>query len=177
LNPQLEIDSHLQEEAPVNAIDLLEQQHREVKTLFNRYEKATALVEKRRLFEQIADDLAVHTAIEEKHFYPATRSARTQDLLQEAAEEHLQAKRIIADLLEMDVDDARFDAKMTVLREELDHHVEKEESELFPKVEKMLADDELEDLGVVMEDLAGELNEDGSPRDQMPAETGEAASI
>jgi hemerythrin superfamily protein len=161
----------------VNAIDLLEQQHREVKALFKKYEKSEAPAEKRRLFEQIADDLAVHAAIEEKHFYPATKSARTADLLQEAVEEHLQAKRIIADLLEMDADDAQFDAKMTVLREEIDHHVEEEENELFPKVEKLLADDELEDLGMVMEDLAEELKEGGSPRKQVPAETGEAAPI
>jgi hemerythrin superfamily protein len=161
----------------MNAIDLLEQQHREVKTLFKKFAKAQARAEKRRLFEQIADDIAVHTAIEEKHFYPATKSARSGDSLQEAVEEHLQAKRLITDLLEMDVDDSQFDAKMIVLREEIDQHVEEEESELFPKVEKLLADDELEDLGMVMEDLADELREGGSPRDQMPAETGEAAPI
>jgi hemerythrin superfamily protein len=161
----------------VNAIDLLEQQHREVKTLFQKYEKAASAEEKQRLFEQIADDLAVHTAIEEKHFYPATKSARTLDLLQEAVEEHLQAKRIIADLLEMEPDDARFDAKMIVLQEEIEHHVEEEESELFPKVQGLLGEDELEDLGMVMEDLAEELKEDGSPRDNMPAETGEAAPL
>jgi hemerythrin superfamily protein len=97
--------------------------------------------------------------------------------LQEAVEEHLAAKRIIADLLAMDVDDAQFDAKMTVLREEIDHHVEEEESELFPQVKKLLAEDELEDLRIVMEDLAEELREDGAPRAQVPAETGEAAPI
>ena len=161
----------------MNAIDLLEQQHREVKTLFKKYGNAVAADEKRRLFEQIADDLAIHTAIEEKHFYPATKSARTIDLLQEAVEEHLQAKRIIADLLEMDADDAQFDAKMEVLREEIDHHVEEEESELFPKVQRLLGDDELEDLGMVMEDLAQELKEDGSPRETVPFETGEAAPL
>jgi hemerythrin superfamily protein len=161
----------------VNAIDLLEQQHREVKTLFQKYEKAASAEEKQRLFEQIADDLAVHTAIEEKHFYPATKSARTLDLLQEAVEEHLQAKRIIADLLDMDPEDARFDAKMIVLQEEIEHHVEEEESDLFPKVQGLLGEDELEDLGMVMEDLAEELKEDGSPRDNMPAETGEAAPL
>jgi hemerythrin superfamily protein len=161
----------------VNAIDLLEQQHREVKALFKKYDKASASDEKRRLFEQIADDLAVHTAIEEKHFYPATKSARTLDLLQEAVEEHLQAKRVIADLLDMDVGDDQFDAKMTVLQEEIEHHVEEEESDLFPKVQKLLSADELDDLGMVMEDLAEELKEDGSPREQVPAETGEAAPL
>jgi hemerythrin superfamily protein len=161
----------------VNAIDLLEQQHKEVKALFAKYEKADSPDLKRKLFEQIADDLAVHAAIEEKHFYPATKAARTAELLQEAVEEHLAAKRIIADLLEMDVDDAQFDAKMTVLEEEIEHHVEEEEGELFPKVKRMLAEDELEDLGIVMQDLADELKEDGAPRAAVPAETGEAAPI
>jgi hemerythrin superfamily protein len=161
----------------VNAIDLLAQQHREVKALFTKFETASSAEEKQKLFEQIADDLAVHTAIEEKHFYPATRSARTDDLLQEAVEEHLQAKRVIADLLEMQIDDAQFDAKMTVLREEIEHHVEEEEGELFPKVKRLLSEDELDDLGTVMEDLADELKEEGAPRAQVPAETGDAAQI
>jgi hemerythrin superfamily protein len=161
----------------VNAIDLLEQQHREVKALFAKYGKAASVDAKRRLFEQIADDLAVHAAIEEKHFYPATRSARTEDVLQEAVEEHLQAKRLIADLLELEVEDAQFDAKMRVLEEEIEHHVEEEEDELFPQVRNLLADDELDDLGTVMEDLADELREDGAPRAHVPAETGEAAQL
>jgi hemerythrin superfamily protein len=161
----------------VNAIDLLAQQHREVKALFHKFEEASSAEEKQKLFEQIADDLAVHTTIEEKHFYPATRSARTDDLLQEAVEEHLQAKRVIADLLEMEIDDAQFDAKMTVLREEVEHHVAEEEGELFPKVKRLLSEDELDDLGTVMEDLAEELKEEGAPRAQVPAETGDAAQI
>jgi hemerythrin superfamily protein len=161
----------------VNAIDLLALQHREVKALFAKFESASSADEKQKLFEQIADELAVHTTIEEKHFYPATRSARTDDLLQEAVEEHLQAKRVIADLLEMEIDDAQFDAKMTVLREEVEHHVAEEEGELFPKVKQLLSEDELDDLGTVMEDLADELKEDGAPRAQVPAETGDAAQI
>jgi len=74
------------------------------------------ILDLRKKFEQIADDLAVHAAIEEKHFYPATKSARTEDLLQEAVEEHLSVKRIIADLLEMDPAEAQFDAKIGIGR-------------------------------------------------------------
>ena len=64
-----------------------------MKQLFKKCEKASG-ESKRQLFEQIADALAVHASLEEKHFYPATRSARTEDLLQEAVEEHLSVKRI-----------------------------------------------------------------------------------
>jgi len=160
----------------VNAIELLEAQHEEVESLFDRIEKANGEA-KRQLFEEIADDLAVHAAIEEKHFYPATRAARTEGLLQEAVEEHLSVKRIIADLLEMDPGEAQFDAKIAVLKEQVMHHVGEEEGELFPKVRKLLSEDELEDLGVVMEDLAEELKEGGAPRAAVPAETGEAAPL
>ena len=160
----------------MDAIELLESQHEEVKELFEKCEKASGEA-KRQLFEKIADALAVHAAIEEKHFYPATKSARTEELLQEAVEEHLSVKRIIADLLEMDPAEAQFDAKITVLQEQVEHHVEEEEGDLFPKVRKMVDKEALFDLGVVMEDMANDLKAGGSPRDAVPAETGEAAPI
>jgi len=160
----------------MEAIELLKTQHQEVKGLFKRMEKAEE-DEKQDLFEQLADALAVHTAIEEKHFYPATRNARTGELLQEAVEEHFSVKRLIADLMEMSADDPQFDAKLSVLEEQIDHHVEEEEKELFPKVRKMLAKEELEDLGMVMEDMAEELKSSGAPRVSVPAETGSAAPL
>ncbi|HEY4731397.1 MAG TPA: hemerythrin domain-containing protein, partial [Myxococcales bacterium] len=73
--------------------------------------------------------------------------------------------------------DPQFDAKVTVLQEQIEHHVEEEEKELFPKVRKMLGKEELEDLGVVMEDMAEELKASGSPRESVPAETGSAAPL
>ena len=160
----------------MNAIELLEKQHKEVKGLLDKCEKAEG-EEKRALFEKIADDLAIHAAIEEQHFYPATKAARTEELLHEAVEEHLSVKRIIADLLEMEPSDAQFDAKIQVLKEQVEHHVEEEEGELFPKVKKLLSEDDLDDLGIVMEDMAEDLRESGAPREQVPAETGEAAPV
>jgi hemerythrin superfamily protein len=160
----------------VDAIELLKGQHQEVKALFKKIEKAEDDA-KEELFEQIADALAVHAAIEEKHFYPATKNARTEELLQEAVEEHLAVKRIIADLLKMSPGDPQFDAKIAVLKENVEHHVEEEEGDLFPKASKMLKKDELEDLGVVMEDLAEELKASGAPRESVPAETGAAAPL
>ena len=160
----------------MNAIDLLKQQHREVERLFKKIEKAGP-EEKEKLFDELADALAVHAAIEEQHFYPATKDARTEELLEEAVEEHLSVKRIIADLLEMEPDDAQFDAKMKVLQEQVEHHVEEEEKELFPKVQKLHSKDELEDLGVLMEQTAEELKEQGAPRMDVPKETGTAAPL
>jgi hemerythrin superfamily protein len=160
----------------VDAIKLLERQHQQAKELFRKIEKAGP-DEKERLFDELADALAVHAAIEEQHFYPATKDARTEEMLQEAVEEHLSVKRIIADLLEMEPDDAQFDAKIRVLREQVDHHVEEEEGALFPKVRKLHSKDEMEDLGILMEETAKELRQQGAPRMEVPKETGAAAPL
>ena len=159
----------------MNAIEMLKQQHREVEKLFEKIDKAEG-AEKKALADEISDKLAVHAAIEEQHFYPATKNARTEDLLREAVEEHLSAKRLIADLLDCEPEDEQFDAKIRVLKEQIDHHVEEEEGELFPKVQKLFSKDELEDLAVVMEDAAREL-EEGVPRESVPAQTGSPAPI
>jgi hemerythrin superfamily protein len=166
----------LQEARTVDALKLLKTQHDEAKQLFKKIEKAEG-DEKGELFDELADALAVHATIEEKHFYPATKNARTEELLQEAVEEHLNAKRVIADLLEMSPSDEQFDAKVKVLQEMIEHHIEEEEGELFPKVKKLLSADELEDLGVVMEDMAEDLKAQGAPRENVPAETGAAAPL
>src|SRR5256885_14725071 len=95
---------------PMNAIDLLKKQHEEAKELLSSLEEAE-VEEKEELFEKLADALAAHAAIEERHFYPATKDDRTEELLQEAVEEHLSVKRLIADLLDMPPSEAQFDAK------------------------------------------------------------------
>ena len=160
----------------MDAIDLVMIQHEEAKALFKKIERAED-DEKQDLFERVADALAVHATIEEKQFYPATRNARTEEMLQEAVEEHLAAKRLIADLLEMTPDDPQFDAKIAVLKEQVEHHIEEEEQELFPEVRRMFKADELEDLGVAMEDMAEDLKAEGAPRESVPAETGSAAPL
>jgi hemerythrin superfamily protein len=160
----------------MSAIDMLEAQHREVEDLFAQFEEASA-GKKHDIFLQIADKLAVHAAIEEKHFYPAAKTEDTEDLLLEAAEEHLSVKRIIADLLEDDVDEETLEAKVKVLQEQVEHHVEEEEEELFPKVEALLDETTLNALEQEMTATQEELLAKGNPRDQVPRETGEAAPI
>jgi hemerythrin-like domain-containing protein len=163
----------------MNAIKLLEQQHRQVEKLFEQFENASdkAKKSKLQLCQKISDMLAVHATIEEKIFYPATKDARTEELLHEAVEEHLSAKRILADLLEMDEIDDQAEAKMSVLKEQIEHHVQEEEQELFPKVKKLLDAERLEELGEEMQAMADELMESGEPRMQIPNETGDAAPI
>jgi hemerythrin superfamily protein len=163
----------------MDAIELLEQQHREVEELFEKFEKAgdKARKTKEKLCREISDKLAMHAEIEEKLFYPESKMEDTEEILRESVEEHLGVKRILADLLETEVADEQFDAKMKVLKEQVEHHVEEEEEELFPKVKKALSEEELEDLGARMEELAEELMSQGSPSKDIPNQTDAPSQI
>jgi hemerythrin superfamily protein len=165
----------------VNALKLLESQHREVEDLFEEFESAGegAKRTKERVFRQIADALAIHTEIEEKIFYPEVKEASSEieDLLRESVEEHLAAKRIVADLMAIDAGDQQFDAKVQVLKENVEHHVEEEESELFPKVKKACEEETLEDMGNRMQQMVQDLEAEGAPSKEIPDQTDEAAPI
>jgi hemerythrin superfamily protein len=161
----------------VNALDLLETQHRDAEALIEKIEKTDDIDKKTELFEQLADSLAAHATIEEKLFYPAVMAKQTRELLVESVEEHLSVKRVLADMLELDPHDEHFDAKLSVLKEQIDHHAhEEEEAELFPKVKKLLDADELESLGNQMMAMFEDLLEQ-QPRSNVPAETGAPAPI
>lgn len=160
----------------VNAIDLLESQHREVEELFQQLEDNEDDETAEQLFIQIADKLAVHAKIEELHFYPAVKERRTEDILLEALEEHLAAKRIIADLLDMDSSDEQFEPKCKVLQEVIEHHVEEEEGELFPKVKKLFSNDEL--VAIAQEMMATQAELEGKdPRLDVPKEIAAAPAL
>jgi hemerythrin superfamily protein len=163
----------------VNAIDLLEQQHREVEELFEEFEGAgeRAMKNKERLCREISDALAIHAEIEEKLFYPESKQENTEEVLRESVEEHLAMKRILADLLESSASDEQFEAKMTVLKEQVEHHVEEEEKDLFPKVRKSCSKEELEDLGERMQTMVEELEAEGQPSKQIPGQTDSPAHI
>ena len=160
----------------MNAIELLKSQHREVEHLFSKIESARGTKNRRAAFEAVADRLAGHAAIEEHQFYPGVKAKRTEDILLESLEEHLGIKRVLADLLELSADDHTFDAKVKVLKEQVEHHVKEEEHDLFPKVRKLLSKEELESLGERMEAEFAKL-EAGHPRTKVPSETKHATSI
>jgi hemerythrin superfamily protein len=145
----------------MDAIGLLEQDHRTVESLFKRFESLgeRAQQAKKKVAEKIIRELAVHAAIEETLFYPAVRAAAkaketrmnaaADDLVLESLEEHHIVKWTLSELEKMDPGNERFDAKMKVLMESVRHHVEEEEQDLFPKARKMLKDVS-EDLGAAM---------------------------
>jgi len=161
----------------MDAIKMLKKQHREVEALFKELEKAKSANPRRKVFEKLADALAVHATIEERHFYPAAKKKQTEEMVLEAAEEHLEMKRVIADLLELEPSDPVFMAKVSVLKEDVMHHVEEEEGELFPKVQKLLEDEELEAIAAAMQETAEVLQREGVPRMSVPSETSEAAHV
>jgi hemerythrin superfamily protein len=141
---------------PADAIKLLKDDHKEVKTYFKQYESLEDDAEKQALADKICKALTVHAQIEEEIFYPAAREAiDDDDLLDEAEVEHASAKQLIAEIQGMMAGDRLFDAKVTVLGEYIDHHVEEEESEMFP--ESRDSDLDLKALGVQLAERKAEL--------------------
>jgi hemerythrin superfamily protein len=141
---------------PADAIKLLKDDHKEVKTYFKQYETLEDEAEKEALAEKICKALTVHAQIEEEIFYPAAREAiDDDDLLDEAEVEHASAKQLIAEIQAMQASDRLFDAKVTVLGEYIDHHVKEEENEMFP--ESRESDLDLKALGVQLAQRKAEL--------------------
>ncbi len=138
----------------MDAIKLLKDDHKTVKDLFRKFEKAGdgARAEKRRLVDRIVEELSIHAVIEEQLFYPVARATvpGTDDLTLESLEEHGVVKWLLADLDKMDPTEERFDAKVTVMIENVRHHIEEEEGEFFPKVRDELGRKALNDLGDAM---------------------------
>ncbi len=138
------------------AIAFLMRQHREVEDLFDRYENAEDDTQKGELTEKICLMLAVHAKIEEELLYPvAKESIEEPDLVDEAAVEHATAKDLIAQIETMRVGEGLYDAKVKVLGEYISHHVEEEETELFPQLKR--TDVDLETIAARLESRAEEL--------------------
>ena len=158
-----------------DAVELLTAQHEDVDELLEQLEQGEG--NRRELFMELANNLAAHATIEEKLFYPAVMAKSTNNLLQESVEEHLAIKRVLADLITMKLDKEQFDAKLSVLKEQVSHHAHKEEEDkLFPKVKSMFSADERAALGgemlAMFEDLMA-----NNPARNVPAETEVAAPL
>ena len=135
----------------MNAISLLMKDHKNVKALFAQYEGLSdrSFATKKKLADHICHELTVHTQVEEEIFYPAVRRPiHDGDLMDEAVVEHASAKELIAQILSMEPTEDLYDAKVTVLSEQIEHHVKEEEGDMFPKVRKTAVD--LDALGEQM---------------------------
>ena len=145
----------------MDATKILEKQHRAVEKLFKQAERSEEPSECLDLIREIVAKLDQHTRLEEEIFYPAVRrlgSDKVEDMILEAYEEHHVVKTMMRELCEADPSDERFAAKVTVLKELVQHHVEEEEEEMFKQARK-LGRDELEALGDELARRAGEGDE------------------
>lgn len=137
-----------------DAIVLLKQDHKEIRTCFKDFEKAgeNATATKGRLVERMIELLTVHTYIENEVMYPRVRELlpELEDDIDESYEEHHVADLLVAELAAMKPDADRFDAKTTVLIESVRHHIEEEEGEWFPKVREALGRTQLQEIGAAM---------------------------
>jgi hemerythrin-like domain-containing protein len=135
----------------MDAITMLKDDHRTVEDLFKRFEKAgdRAFTTKRRLVDKMIEALSQHAAIEEQLFYPTTRATVSgiDDVVLESIEEHHIVKWVLSELEGMDPRAESFEAKVTVLIENVRHHVKEEEKEYFPKVRSELGRRSLGELG------------------------------
>lgn len=161
----------------LDALELLADQHEEVERLIEQLEDADDSDRKAELFRELADKLAAHATIEEKIFYPAMMADKTRELLVESTEEHLSVKRLLADMMTLDVADEHFTAKLTVLKEQVRHHAhDEEEDQLFPIVRRLFSRDELAAIGNELLAMFDQLIS-REPRRNVASETSHAAPL
>ena len=139
----------------MNAFQLLKEDHKKVDGLFKQLEPTTERAEKTRteLFAKLKEELDVHARIEETIFYPAIKqAAETREIVLEGFEEHHVVKMILKELDEVPVDTEQWTAKLKVLQENVEHHVEEEEGEMFQKARQVLTEEQINRLGAQMEE-------------------------
>ncbi|MEX2546779.1 MAG: hemerythrin domain-containing protein [Chloroflexota bacterium] len=151
----------------MDAITLLKKDHELVKKLLAEGEETTERAEKTRteLFARLKSELQIHERIEEEVLYPALRdNPKSEEIAYEAYEEHHVVDTILEELETTPTDSPEWLAKFTVAKENLEHHIEEEEGELFPKARQILSDDQLERMGARMEEIKSLAKQvDGKP--------------
>jgi TolA-binding protein len=135
--------------------DLLKEDHDRVKGLFEQIEDSEDDAESREeLFSQIREDLEIHMEGEETYLYPALEEHEdTKELALEAYEEHHVAKTVLSEVIELDQEDERWKAKMKVLKELIEHHIQEEEGELFKLTKKVLPKETIQEISDSIEQL------------------------
>ena len=138
----------------MDAITLLKQDHKTVRGLFAQFEKATGGARREAIVAEIIRELTVHAEVEEEVFYPAVRREvpDVEDDILESYEEHRVAVWLMDQLEGLSPDDERYEARVMVFKEIVDHHVKEEEEQWFPKVRKHLGRKELGALGLALEE-------------------------
>jgi hemerythrin-like domain-containing protein len=138
----------------MDAFELLKKDHEKVSAIFEKLEPTTERATKTReeLFVQLKQELDIHANVEETILYPVLkREAETRDITFEAYEEHSIVKQLLTELEALPVDQEQWTAKLKVLKENVEHHVEEEESEMFKMAREALSQEQIEDLGTRIE--------------------------
>jgi hemerythrin superfamily protein len=134
----------------MDAIQALKDDHRAIEALFRKFQQAgrKAKRQKKKLVEQMVEELSLHADVEEQVFYPTVRQATNDsEIVFEALEEHGLVKPLLKELRAMDPHEERFDAKVNVLIDAVRHHVREEERQMLPKIRALLTKNQLEELG------------------------------
>lgn len=134
-----------------NAIQMLQKDHDEIRDLFEKYERENE-EKKKELSEEIFENLDAHMDLEEEIFYPAVENAGKTEMIAEAVAEHEVIKDLIEDLQDLDFSDQQYSAKFNVMRENVEHHLQEEESRIFDFAKNHLAG-KLDELAAEMVDL------------------------
>lgn len=157
-----------------DALQMLADDHRTVEALFEKYDNARGEAAQKKIVQQICQELTIHAMVEEQVFYPAIRDVVDDDMMDEAQVEHDSAKTLILSLQQGSPSDAYYDAKVSVLKEQVEHHVYEEERQrgsIFAQVRK--ADIDLVALGAQMAELKAQLmaqaKAEGLPRPELIA--------
>lgn len=149
----------------MNVIELLKKDHETVSGLFKSFESAKESEDgsqKEQIVGRICEALSAHATVEEELFYPAVAARaqedeKAEDNVKEANEEHALVKMLVGELEGMSADDEQFDAKVKVLKDVVEHHVEEEEGQLMPRAKKLLSSQELDQIGSQVETRKEEL--------------------
>ena len=141
----------------MDALELLKKDHQKVKELFEQAEEAEGK-EQQKLFEQIKTELETHARIEETVFYPAVQKHQElKDMVLESLEEHKQIKTLLKEMDSLASDSEKFEPKLQVLMENVEHHAEEEEEgKMFPKLRQLMNKQQLEKLGADLEAAKGQ---------------------
>ena len=140
----------------MNALEILKQDHQKVKGLFQEVSKGGDASKRKQLFDKIDTELEIHAHIEETVFYPALEThEELKDMVADALEEHQEVKIMLEELEELGSESHDFGSKLQELIESVEHHVQEEEGEMFPKVRELFADGQLEQLGEELESAKG----------------------
>ena len=135
----------------MDAFEMLKNDHAKVSSIFDRLEPATDAATRQQLFTQLKQELDIHAHIEETILYPALKqAAETRDITEEAYEEHQEVKDLLAELQATPPDSEEWGDMILELRENVEHHVEEEEGEMFTQAREVLSEQQINEIGARM---------------------------